>query len=288
MSQADVGELRRMLPDLLSVAREAGELVMRGYRSPRSVVQKKGAIDLVTEYDLASERHIAERLAQLFPDIAIVGEEGHQKAARAGAEDALTFFVDPIDGTTNFAHGHPFFAISLGLCRAGQPLLGVLVAPALGVAWTGVVGGGAERNGEPCAVSTRAVLGDALCATGFGYSVVGAADENVDEFREVQRRVRGIRRCGAAALDLALVADGTYDAYWEFLLQPWDMAAGAALVLAAGGQVSAIDGGALDVRTGACLATNGALHAPLAALVASARGGRPVPVRPLAGDAVKG
>jgi myo-inositol-1(or 4)-monophosphatase len=269
MSHVELGELqpelRRMLPDVLSVAREAGELVMRGYRSPRSVVHKKGAIDLVTEYDLASERHIAERLGRLFPDIAIVGEEGYQKSAGAGAEDALTFFVDPIDGTTNFAHGHPFFAISLGLCRAGEPLLG-----------------------EPCCVSTRAALGDALCATGFGYSVVGAEDDNVHAFREVQRNVRGIRRCGAAAIDLALVADGTYDAYWEFLLQPWDMAAGAALVLAAGGHVSAIDGGPLDVRTGACLATNGAVHAPLAALVADARGGQPVPVRPLAGDGAKG
>jgi myo-inositol-1(or 4)-monophosphatase len=267
--------LSAMLPAVLDVAREAGALVMRGYRSAKSV-QKKGAIDLVTEYDLASEALIVKRLGALFPDIGIVGEEGHASHQTA----ALTFFVDPIDGTTNFAHGHPFFAVSLGLCRAGEPLLGVLVAPALGVEWTGVVGVGAWRNGEVCSVSSTTTLQDALCATGFGYSVVDAEqDDNQREFKEVQRKVRGMRRCGSAALDLALVADGTYDAYWEFLLQPWDMAAGAALVLAAGGKITAIDDSALDVRTGACLASNGALHAPLSALVGEARAGRPVPLR---------
>jgi myo-inositol-1(or 4)-monophosphatase len=265
-----------MLPTLLDVAREAGELVMRGYRKPRALeVSKKGAIDLVTQYDVASEQHIVGRLTGLYPEIGIVGEEGHGLPSRG----ALTFYVDPIDGTTNFAHGHPFFCISIGLCRDGAPLLGVLVAPALGVEWTGLVGHGAFRNGEACHVSTTDALGEALCGTGFGYAVIGAEDDNLHEFALVQSRVRAVRRCGAAALDLALVADGTYDAYWEFLLQPWDMAAGAALVLAAGGQVSAFDGSAPDVRSGACLASNGPLHGALGALVTQARGGKPVPVR---------
>jgi myo-inositol-1(or 4)-monophosphatase len=265
-----------MLPALLDVAREAGEIVMRGYRKPRELqVSKKGAIDLVTQYDLAAERHIVGCLALLYPELGIVGEEGHVRPS----QDALTFYVDPIDGTTNFAHGHPFFGISLGLCRNGAPLLGVLVAPALGLEWTGLVGHGAFRNGVPCQVSRTDTLGDALCATGFGYSVVGAEDDNLPEFSFVQSQVRAVRRCGAAALDLALVADGTYDGYWEFLLQPWDMAAGAALVLAAGGRVSAFDGGPADVRTGACLASNGLVHDALAGLVAQVRAGKPVPLR---------
>lgn len=272
-------ELSLLLPDVLEVAREAGQLVMRGYRSAHNV-HKKGAIDLVTAYDLASEAHIAQRLGALFPHIAIVGEEGAQKSG-AGT-DALTFFVDPIDGTTNYAHGHPFFCVSLGLCRAGQPLLGVIVAPALGLEWTAVVGLGAQRNGAPCSVSSTPLLQDALCATGFGYQVVGQINDNLPEFAEVQRHVRGVRRCGAAALDLALVADGTYDAYWEFMLQPWDMAAGCALVLGAGGRMSAFDGGALDVRTGACVASNGAVHAPLCEMLQKARAGRPVPLRTVA------
>jgi myo-inositol-1(or 4)-monophosphatase len=273
---SEPSELRSMLPALLDVAREAGELVMHGYRKPRDLqVSKKGAIDLVTQFDLASEKHIVERLTRLYPEIGIVAEEGHARRSL----DGLTFFVDPIDGTTNFAHGHPFFCVSLGLCRSGSPLLGVLVAPALSVEWTGLVGHGAFRNGAPCQVSGTSALGEALCATGFGYSVVGAEDDNLAEFSLVQSRVQAVRRCGAAALDLALVAEGTYDAYWEFLLQPWDMAGGAALVLAAGGAVSAFDGGPADVRSGACLASNGPLHGPLGALLAQARGGKPVPLR---------
>lgn len=274
-------ELASMLPDLLRVAREAGQIVMRGYRDRDGLnVEKKGAIDLVTHFDLASEAHIVASLTQLFPEVGIVGEEGHQKSAgESGEDEPLTFYVDPIDGTTNFAHGHPFFCVSLGLCRAGTPLLGVVVAPALGVEWTGIVGFGAERNGAPCRVSSTAQLRDALCATGFGYSVVNADDDNSREFAAVQSAAQGVRRCGAAALDLALVADGTYDGYWEFLLQPWDMAAGAALVLSAGGHVSGIDDDLLDVRSGECLATNGEVHDALGAAVRSARGGKPVPRR---------
>lgn len=269
-------ELVPMIPALLDVAREAGALVMRGYRRPRELeVSKKGAIDLVTQYDVASEKLIVERLARLYPEIGIVGEEGHALPKH----DALTFYVDPIDGTTNFAHGHPFFAISIGLCRRGVPLLGVVVAPALAIEWTGVVGHGAFRNGEPCQVSRTQALGEALCATGFGYAVVGADDDNQREFELVQRRARGVRRCGAAAIDIALVADGTYDAYWEFLLQPWDMAAGAALVLAAGGQLSSFAGTPVDVRSGACLASNGLLQEPLERVIAEARGGKAVPRR---------
>jgi myo-inositol-1(or 4)-monophosphatase len=268
----------RMLPELARIAREAGDIIMQGYRRG-ATIRKKGAIDLVTEFDLASEAHIAAELARVFPDVIVVGEEGHGARPPRAESDALVCFVDPIDGTTNFAHGHPFFCVALGVCRGGAPLAGVVLAPALGLCWSGALGAGATRNAEPCGVSGCEELADALCATGFGYQVVGAEDDNLREFALVQGRARGVRRCGAAALDLALVADGTYDAYWEFMLQPWDMAAGCALVLAAGGQVSAFDGGPLDVRRGACLASNGLVHASLAGAVAEARGGRPVPQR---------
>lgn len=270
-------EVVRMIPELLRIAEEAGAIAMRGYRRVGINVTKKGAIDLVTEFDLASEAHIVDQLTSSFPGVAIVGEEGHDSSRRSTGE--LTFYVDPIDGTTNFAHGHPFFGVSLGLCRDGAPLAGVIVAPALAVHWTGVVGEGAFRNGEPCRVSSTRALGDALCATGFGYQVVGAEDNNVSEFALVQSRAQAVRRCGAAALDLALVADGTYDAYWEYMLQPWDMAAGAALVLAAEGQLSNFELAPVDVRTGACIASNGLVHGALAAVVSEARRGRPVPVR---------
>jgi myo-inositol-1(or 4)-monophosphatase len=265
-----------ILPELVRVGREAGDIAMQGYRRGAAIT-KKGAIDLVTEFDFACEAHIVKELSRSCPGLAVVGEEGQAQAR--SARDGLVCFVDPIDGTTNFAHGHPFFCVSLGLCLDGAPLAGAIVAPALGLCWAGRVGAQATRNGEPCRVSARDQLLDALCATGFGYQVVGAADDNVREFALVQSRVRGVRRCGAAALDLALVADGTYDAYWEYMLQPWDMAAGAAIVLAAGGRASAFDRGVLDVRTGACLASNGLVHAAVAELLETARAGQPVPVR---------
>lgn len=269
--------LIEMLPEIEAVARRAGERVMEGYRHHPSA-RKKGAIDLVTEYDLASEALITEQLSRTWPNIAIVAEEA-QSGADVAVSEALRFFVDPIDGTTNFAHGHPFFAVSIGLCQGAAPVLGVVFAPALQVCWSGAVGQGAWRNGAPCRVSSGAVLRDALCATGFGYEVVGAGDDNVAEFAGMQERSRGVRRCGAAAIDLALVADGTYDAYWEYLLQPWDIAAGAALVLAAGGTIGAFDGGPPDIRSGAVVASNGPLHQATLSAIAQIRAGRPVPVR---------
>jgi myo-inositol-1(or 4)-monophosphatase len=270
--------LRALVTELENIARNAGAMMMGGYRRGASIT-KKGAIDLVTEYDLAVERFVINELNRSFPHIAIVAEESQGKRVIERRDDALRFFVDPIDGTTNFAHGHPFFCVSLGLCRGPSPLAGAIFAPALGVCWTGAVGHGALRNGQPCRVAARALLGDALCATGFGYDVVGAGHDNVDEFRRVQARSRAVRRCGAAALDLALVADGTYDAYWEFMLQPWDMAAGSALVLAAGGRVSDFEGGTVDVRTGAVVASSGLVHDELLGVLREVRGARPVPTR---------
>ena len=271
-------DLQLVLSELERIGRAAGALAMSGYRRGGAIT-KKGAIDLVTEYDLAVEAQVTAELGRAFPQLAVVAEEAQGKRAVEQSDDTLRFFVDPIDGTTNFAHGHPFFCVSLGLCRGPAPLAGVIFAPALDVCWSGAVGHGARRNGEPCRVATRALLGDALCATGFGYDVVGAGHDNVDEFRVVQARSRAVRRCGAAALDLALVADGTYDAYWEFMLQPWDMAAGAALVLAAGGRASNFDGGALDVRTGAVVASSGLVHDELLGVLREVRGARPVPTR---------
>jgi myo-inositol-1(or 4)-monophosphatase len=200
----------------------------------------------------------------------VIGEETHGKGAHA-SDDGLVVYVDPIDGTTNFAHGHPFFCVSLGLCRGGEALAGAIVAPALNLAYLGAVGHGATRNGAPCDVSQESELHEALCATGFSYDVVGSDDDNLAEFAHVQAAVQGVRRCGSAALDLALVADGTYDAYWERDLQAWDMAAGAALVLAAGGKLSDYQGGHADPRVGTMVATNRRLHDKVIALIGEVR-----------------
>ena len=247
-------ESRRALEVAERVALQAGELVMKGWRSVGEI-SRKGRFDLLTEYDLRSEQLIREQLSREFPAHRIIGEEN----AESG-EGELVWYVDPIDGTTNFAHGHFFFAVSIGLYRGSQGLAGVVHAPALGVTWKASKGAGAFRNGTPCSVSTRNQLDEAVCATGFPYDRWSNPDNNHAELALFLQRARGIRRCGAASVDLCLVADGTYDIYWEQGLNAWDMCAGALLVQEAGGRLSTYEGAAADPRTGKLIASNGVLH----------------------------
>jgi len=245
------------------VASEAAQFLYEGFRK-RPAVREKGRADLVTEYDLASERTIRLRLAERTPEIAIVGEE---QGGTPAPGQGLTWYCDPLDGTTNFAHGHFFFCVSLGIAQAGIPIAGAVVAPALATHWRGFRGGPALRNGEPCRVSETCELDQALVATGFPSDRSQAASNNFSAFTRVKPRVRGVRRCGSAAIDLCLVADGTYDAYWERRLNAWDLMAGSALVLAAGGQLSALDGTPPDLSVGHVLASNGRLHSAISSLV---------------------
>lgn len=254
MAERDLQELAQVA---LEVATEAGELVLEGWRSAPDVERKGSYADLVTKWDLASEKLIRELLGKRTPELAIVGEE------QGGTpSEAPTWYCDPIDGTVNFAHGHPCFSISIGVLERGLPVAGAVVAPALATAWHGAVGHGAKRNGQPCYVSRNAELSDSLLATGFSPVMrrSGAPEDNLDAFCRVMPRVRDIRRCGSAALDLCLVADGTYDAYWERRLSPWDTVAGAALVRAAGGKLTSLLGAPVDYAIGYLLASNGAVH----------------------------
>ena len=258
-------ESRRALEVAERVALQAGELVMKGWRSVGEIF-RKGRFDLLTEYDLASEQLIREHLSREFPAHRIVGEEN----AESG-EGELVWYVDPIDGTTNFAHGHFFFAVSIALYRGSEGLAGVVHAPALGVTWKASKGAGAFRNGTPCSVSTRNQLDEAVCATGFPYDRWSNPDNNHAELALFLQRARGIRRCGAASVDLCLVADGTYDIYWEQGLNAWDMCAGALLVQEAGGRLSTYEGAAADPRTGKLIASNGVLHEAAVRTIREAR-----------------
>ena len=254
------------------MGREAEVYLLDAYRAGGSV-ERKGPIDLVTEHDLAVERQIRTSLAGAFPADAIVGEEATAvgaPGARDGAGAGRIWYVDPIDGTTNFAHGHPFFCVSIALYDGPTPEVGVIVAPALAVSWWAARGLGCYRNGARCSVSGTAALSDALCATGFPYDR-WTNDDNLAEHGAFLKRAQGIRRCGSAALDLALVAEGTYDVYWEQGLSAWDMCAGAVLVLEAGGRLSDYDGAPADARTGRLVATNGRLHEQTLAVLAAAR-----------------
>jgi myo-inositol-1(or 4)-monophosphatase len=258
-------DTRRAVEVAERVALKAGELVMKGWRSVAEI-SHKGRFDLLTEYDLASEQLIRDQLSREFPAHRIIGEEN----AESG-EGELVWYVDPIDGTTNFAHGHFFFGVSLALYRGSEGLAGVVHAPALGVTWKAAKGIGAFRNGERCSVSTRDRLDEALCATGFPYDRWSNPDNNHAELALFLQRARGIRRCGAASVDLCLVADGTYDIYWEQGLNAWDMCAGALIVEESGGQLSTYEGGPADPRSGKLVASNGVVHDAAVRTIGEAR-----------------
>jgi myo-inositol-1(or 4)-monophosphatase len=262
----------RLVAIALEAAREAGALVQAGWRTHPHADHKASRIDLVTRYDEASEALLRERL-RARTEFAIVAEEGGGDVAPEGEP---TFYVDPLDGTTNFVHGHPFYCVSIGLAVGAEPLLGAVVAPALGVEWTGIAEGprrGATRNGQACRVSDVALFSEAMLATGFPYDRATSADNNFDAFVAIKKRCQAVRRCGAAAMDLCLVGDGTYDGYWERKLRPWDLCAGAAIVLGAGGSLSALDGSVADIRTGHLVATNGKIHEALVGELAKVEGG---------------
>jgi myo-inositol-1(or 4)-monophosphatase len=250
-----------LLRAALEVAELAGALALEGFGQSMRV-REKGWADLVTDWDLDCERLIRRELAARVPEIPIFGEE---EGGARGAD--RLWYADPIDGTTNYVHGHPFWCVSIGLVEAGEPVLGAVVAPALGRRWYGARRGSALKNGEPCHVSSTAQIEHALLATGFPRDRETEPDNNFSSFFSAKRVVQGVRRCGSAAIDLCLVADGTYDGYWERRLNPWDLAAGAAIVLAAGGRLSDLAGGPARVESGAIIASNGRVHDALVSLI---------------------
>lgn len=246
----------------LEVASDAGALLLTGYRR-RPVSTEKSKRDLVTEFDVRSEALIVARLSSATPELGIVAEEG------GGDERPLTWFCDPLDGTTNFVHGHPFWCVSIGLLDRGEPIAGAVVAPALGLSWIGYAGGPALRSGELCHVSETDELDRSLVATGFPSDRRTAPENNFDSFTRVKSVAQGVRRCGSAAIEMCMVADGTYDAYWERRLHAWDVAAGAAMILAAGGKLTALDGGPVNLHVGHLVASNGRVHQALCDLLNS-------------------
>jgi len=240
------------------IAREAGKILMQGLGTRPAVGYKSEDINLVTEYDKRSEALIVERLAAAFPADRIVAEEGTTAAGDPGAE--RIWYVDPLDGTTNFAHGLPIFSVSIGLSENNRPLLGIVEAPALGWSFAGTTtGGGSTLNGKPIAPSGTDRLKGALLVTGFPYSR-NPVQTNLPEWAAFTEAAQGTRRLGSAALDLCFVAAGWLDGYWERALHPWDLVAGAAIVIGAGGQATELDGTPFDGVTGRVLASNGPLH----------------------------
>lgn len=240
-------------------------MLLEHLHRPLHIEEKARRADLVTIADRASERVIVERLRKDFPDASILGEEGGEYAPlredQAGKGER--WIIDPLDGTTNYAHGYPLFCISIAYERGGEVLAGVIFAPLMQELFTAERGGGASCNGEGLRVSSIASLADAMVVTGFKpYDY----ETNAPYFAKASHCAQAVRRDGAAALDLAYTAMGRFDGFWEFDLAPWDMAAGMLIVREAGGTVTATGGCAFDLNGRSILASNGRIHEELRAL----------------------
>ncbi len=242
------------LETAVDIARESGALLSH-YLERKVGFELKGEHDLVTEADRASERLVVERLRTHFPSHGIVAEEG------GGHESSSEFrwYVDPLDGTTNFAHGFPVFNVTLALEQAGEIVAGVIFDPTRQELFTAEKGGGAYLNNRRIQVSKVGTLEDSLVATGFP-SRRRHLNVNIHFYYQLAMITHGVRRAGAAAIDLAYVACGRLDAFWEFGLNPWDMAAGLLLIEEAGGRTSDMRGAPSSVQGPHLLADNGGLH----------------------------
>jgi myo-inositol-1(or 4)-monophosphatase len=235
-------------------ALEAGALLKTQYFQMQEI-RFKGEINLVTATDLASQDLIHGRLAAAYPDHDFLAEEGLKNVR--GAE--FRWVIDPLDGTTNFAHKLPVFCVSIGLERRGELVCGVVFNPMSGELFWAEAGGGAFLNGAPVRVSAVADVGAALVATGFSYDIRETRC-NIDQHERVILRAQGVRRCGSAALDLCFVAAGRFDAFWELKLSPWDTAAGAVLVREAGGRITDFLNCPVSIYHPEVCASNGLIH----------------------------
>jgi len=247
--------MSQYLQDLEPIAREAGALLLT-YFNPQIKIEYKGDVDLVTAADRASETLIVERLQARWPEHGIVGEEG----TRSDTGAAYRWLVDPLDGTTNFAHGYPVFCVSIALVRQDDQLeVGVLYDPTRNEIFAAERGQVATLNGKPIQVSKTATLAESMLGTGFP-SHKRHQNPNIHFYQQITLRSHGVRRAGSAALDLANVAAGRYDGFWEFNLNPWDTAAGVLIVQEAGGMVTRFDGTPFRLDSREVLATNGLIH----------------------------
>jgi myo-inositol-1(or 4)-monophosphatase len=253
----------RFVTEAEQIARDAGAL-LREYYKTGVATEYKGDVDIVTAADRASENLIVGRLREAFPGHGIVGEEG----TRDQAASEYRWYVDPLDGTTNFAHGFPVFCVSMGLEHRpgglpanedGELVAGIIYDPLRDEMFAAAAGAGATLNGKPIHVSKTKQLGEALIATGFP-SRKRHDNPNIHFYQQFTLRSHGVRRAGSAALDLAYIACGRMDAYWEFNLNPWDTSAGVLLVHEAGGTVTGFTGGPFQLNSREVLATNGLLR----------------------------
>jgi myo-inositol-1(or 4)-monophosphatase len=254
--------LQEYLKEAIAAARKSGELIRRRVGKIKTI-NYKGAIDLVTDVDQASEQLIKDHLAKKFPRHLFLGEESG--GGRKGC--AYRWIVDPIDGTTNFAHGFPYFSVSIALEIGCQPAVGVVYDPMHDELFYATKGGGAYLNKKKIRVSKTKDMKKSLLCTGFAYEIKDARDSNVEHFVDFLMTAQAIRRMGSAALDLCYVACGRFDGFWEIGLKPWDTAAAILIVTEAGGKLSRFNGTKYSHYDHEILATNGLLHAQMSKIL---------------------
>jgi len=259
----DPTSLRDSAAELASLA---GVVLREGYGRLHHP-ERKGRIDLVTEYDRRSERVLLEGIRRRFPDHAVLAEESGEHAR----DSRVRWVVDPLDGTTNFAHNYPFFCVSVGVEVDGVLAAAAVFDPVREEMFTAAAGAGADLNGRPLRVSDIERLEDALLVTGFPYDVREHPERSLPSFQAFLMRAQGIRRDGSAALNLCYLATGRFDGFWEGHLSPWDMAAGVLIVREAGGRVTNYAGGTFVLDGRQILASNGRLHEEMQSVLAISR-----------------
>jgi len=253
-------DLQTVRATAVQIAREAGHVLMNYFDKPHEIQSKENVFDIVTEADQAAERIIVEALHDTFPTHRVIGEEG----SSVGTQDAEYFwYIDPLDGTVNYAHGIPIFSVSVAMAdKQMRPLVGVVYNPAYDRLFSAAQGLGALANDQPMLVSRGAVLNQCVLGTGFPYDTSTNPDNNLREFGELTKRTRGVRRLGSAAIDLCYVAMGRFDASWQKRVKPWDVQAGIIIVQEAGGMVTDYNGAQSKLMyTGLeVVASNGRVH----------------------------
>lgn len=259
-------QYKEILDTAVEAAEKAGAFLKGGLGNAKEV-EFKGAIDIVTEMDLGAEEIVVSTIKKRFPKDSILAEESG-RAEGEGKGSEVCWIIDPLDGTTNYAHGFPVFNVSIAVERLGEIVVGVVYDPMRDELFTAVKGGGASLNNRKISVSSGSDLDKSLLATGFPYDIRTSRRNNLNNFSNLAVRVQAIRRAGAAALDLVYVACGRFDGFWELKLQPWDLGAGALIVEEAGGRVTGLDGSLFSIYGGDVVASNGLIHEEMVEILA--------------------
>jgi len=245
-----------MIEDIIKISREAGELIKDNFGKTHSIEFKTNELNLVTETDKASEKLITDFIKKKFPSHGILAEEGSEKNKSA----EYLWVIDPLDGTTNFAHGLPIFSVSIGVQKNGETIAGVVYDVNRDIIYSAEKGSGSFANGKNITANKNHNLGYGMLVTGFPYNIKENPDKAMERFNTMLKTARAVRRLGSAAIDFCYVASGVFDGFWEVFLHPWDICAGKLIVEEAGGLVTDFNGNKIDIYSKRILATNSLVH----------------------------